>query len=262
MSGRAPDEIWEEAVDEGERRVGRTPAAIASTGFVGGFDVMLGVLAMAATSGALTALVGEGPAHLAGSLVFGVGFVFLIVGRGELFTENFLIPIGSVIAGRAGMASVLRLWTVTFVANYAGIALAALVLTRPGVLGAETLAATGPVADTLAGRGAVSATLSAVIAGATMTLLTWLTHAAERDSARILVALVVGFVIAVPSMNHAVVSFGDLLMAGFAHTTTAGTWEIVRTLLCAILGNVVGGMGLVTLNRLVMARGEHGHPDQ
>jgi formate/nitrite transporter FocA (FNT family) len=63
-------------------------------------------------------------------------------------------------------------------------------------------------------------------------------------------------------MNHAVVSFGDLLMAGFAHTTAAGTWEIIRTLLCAILGNVVGGFGLVTLNRLVMARGEHGHSRQ
>jgi formate/nitrite transporter FocA (FNT family) len=106
------------------------------------------------------ALVGEGPAHLAGSLVFGVGFVFLIVGRGELFTENFLIPVGSVIAGRATKPSVLRLWTVTFVANYVGIALAALVLTRPGVLDAETLAATGPVADTLAGRGASSASSS------------------------------------------------------------------------------------------------------
>jgi formate/nitrite transporter FocA (FNT family) len=258
MSGRAPDEIWDEAVDEGERRVGRTPAAIASTGFVGGVDVMLGVLAMAATSGALTALVGEGPAHVAGSLVFGVGFVFLIVGRGELFTENFLIPVGSVLAGRAGKGSVLRLWGLTFLANYAGIALAALILTRPGVLDAETLKAAGPVADTLALRGAVSATLSAVIAGATMTLLTWLTHAAERDSARILVALVIGFVIAVPAMNHAVVSFGELLMAGFAHTTAVSTWDVIRTLLCAILGNIVGGMGLVTLNRLVMARGEHG----
>ena len=259
MSGRTPDEIWQAAVGEGERRVRRTPAAIASTGFVGGFDVMLGVLAMVATSGALAALLGEGPAHLAGSLVFGVGFVFLIVGRGELFTENFLIPVGSVLAGRARKASVVRLWIVTFAANYVGIALAALILTRPGVLDAETLKATGPVADTLATRGAVSATLSAVVAGATMTLLTWLTHAAERDSARILVALVVGFVIAVPAMNHAVVSFGELLLAALAHTTVASTWEIIRTLLCAILGNVVGGLGLVTLNRMVMARGEHGH---
>jgi hypothetical protein len=39
-------------------------------------------------------------------------------------------------------------------------------------------------------------------------------------------------------------------------TTAAGAWDIVRTLLAAIAGNLIGGLGLVTVNRLVQARGE------
>lgn len=258
MSGRAPDEIWQEATEEGERRVRRSVGALLSTGFVGGFDVMLGVLVTIAATGALTASIGPDPAHLVGSLLFGVGFVLVIVGRGELFTENFLVPVGSVLAGRVRVAGVARLWATTFVANYAGILLIALLLTTSGVLKPETLEAVGPIADTLVGRGWLAAFLSAVIAGAIMTLLTWLAHAAENEGARVLIALVIGVVIALPTMNHAVVSFGELMLAVLSDHTDATAGEIVRTLVCAIAGNVVGGLGLVTLNRFVMA---HGEPD-
>jgi formate/nitrite transporter FocA (FNT family) len=63
-------------------------------------------------------------------------------------------------------------------------------------------------------------------------------------------------VIALPTMNHAVVSFGELMLAAFSDAADLSTGEVVRTLVCAIVGNVVGGLGLVTLNRFVMARGE------
>ncbi len=256
MSGRAPDEIWKAATEEGERRVRRSTGALLSTGFVGGFDVMLGVLVTIAATGALTAATGADPAHLVGSLFFGIGFVLVIVGRGELFTENFLVPVGSVLAGRATPFGLARLWLLTFLANYGGILLIAVVLTTGGVLQASTLDSVGPIADTLTGRGWLSAFLSAVVAGSVMTLLTWLAHAAERESARIMVALVLGVVIALPTLNHAVVSFGELALAVLSDRTDATTGEIARTLACAIVGNVVGGLGLVTLNRFVMARGE------
>jgi formate/nitrite transporter FocA (FNT family) len=44
-----------------------------------------------------------------GSLTFGIGFVFLTVGRSELFTENFLIPVAAVLSRHASKRSVARL---------------------------------------------------------------------------------------------------------------------------------------------------------
>jgi formate/nitrite transporter FocA (FNT family) len=256
MSGRTPDEIWRESIDEGERRVGRSASSLLATGFVGGADVMLGVLAMSATVGWLAPAIGEGPARVAGALVFGVGFVFLIVGRGELFTENFLVPVSTLLARRTEPRALARLWLVTFVSNYAGILLVALILTTGGVLRHETLVAAGPPVDTLTARSFWAALLSAILAGAVMTLLTWLAHAVELDIARIALALATGFVLTIATMNHAVVGFGEMMFAVLGGTTTAGAWDIVRTLLAAIAGNLIGGLGLVTVNRLVQARGE------
>src|SRR4051794_25816079 len=240
MSAKPPDQIWQEAVEEGERRTGRRVSALVATGVVGGADVMLGVLAMAATSAAVGAAAGEEVGHVAGALAFGLGFVFLVIGRGELFTENFLVPISAVVAGRASSRSLVRLWGVTFVGNYAGILLIALIFSAGGVLRPETLAAAGTAADVLTGRDAGAAFLSAVLGGATMTLLTWLAQAAEQDAARILVALGVGFLLAVASMNHAVVSFGETILAYLAGTSSAGLGDIARTLALAVAGNLVG----------------------
>src|SRR3954470_18264198 len=82
---------------------------------------MLGVIAMSAATAAVRPAGGEELAHLAGALAFGLGFVFLVVGRGELFTENFLVPISAVVARRSRPAGVLRLWLVTFLGNYGGV---------------------------------------------------------------------------------------------------------------------------------------------
>jgi len=256
VSGRNPEEIWVAARDEGDRRLRRSWPALAATGFVGGADIMLGVFALVATSAALTPLAGEPVGHLAGSMVFGIGFVFLIVGRGELFTENFLVPVSAVVAKRAPSRALLRLWGVTFVANYLGILVIALMMQKTGVLRPETLEAARVPADTLVGRGPGAALLSGVLAGAVMTLMTWLTHAAEQDISRIVLALLVGFVISLGTMNHAVVSFGETMLAYLAGTTEASLGEIAGTLGLAIAGNLVGGLGLVTVNRLIQARGE------
>src|SRR4051794_25903122 len=99
MSGRDVQEVWEESVDEGRRRVDRTIAALLATGFVGGIDVMLGILAMVVLSGALAEVLPDELAHALGSLAFGIGFVFILIGRSELFTENFLVPVSTVWQG-------------------------------------------------------------------------------------------------------------------------------------------------------------------
>src|SRR3712207_4255025 len=121
MSGRDPDEIWDDSVEEGERRLSRGAVGLSATGLVGGVDVMIGVMALTVVSGALAVSLPEQIAHLGGSLFFGIGFVLLIVGRSELFTENFLVPVGAVLRGRRTTKDLVRLWGITMVANLAGV---------------------------------------------------------------------------------------------------------------------------------------------
>ena len=260
MSGRDPDEIWEDSVEEGERRLSRGSLGMAATGTIGGADVMLGIMALTVVSGALAVSVPEQIAHIGGSLVFGIGFALIIVGRSELFTENFLIPIAALLRGRAPAVALLRLWVITMVANLAAIFVLAAVFTRAGLVPPETLDAAGHLADTFAERDFLAALLSAIVAGTIMTLFTWLASAVELDIGRIAVALIIGFVLAAPSLNHAVVSFGEMTFALLAGSAQTAEWlDLAQNFPVAVLGNLIGGLGFVTLARVLQVRGE---PDE
>ncbi len=256
MIGREPREIWQDSLEDGQRRLARPTSVLAATGLLGGFHVTLGLLALVVTTGALTEVVPAPTAHVLGSLTFGVGFVFLTIGRSELFTENFLIPVAAVLSGHAGKRSVARLWIITFALNLAGIALFVVLASIPGVLEPEALRAAGDLADTLAERDLSAAAASAVLGGAVITVFTWLVEAAESDLTRLFIALVVGFVLLAPSMNHSVVGFGEILFGIAAGTTDAGWVDLVRNTAVAVAGNVAGGVILVAFVRSVQAGAE------
>jgi formate/nitrite transporter FocA (FNT family) len=256
VSGRDPAEIWEEGLDEGERRLARGWIGLAATGLAGGIDVFFSVLVLAVTSAALHEALPESTAHVLASVTFGVGFVFITLGRAELFTENFLIPVGTVWAGRVKLPALLRMWALTLVFNFAGLALFAALFSVSGVVEPQTLQAAGAMADTLGERSAVAALLSAIAAGTIMTLFTWVVSAAETSSARLVASLIIGFVLAAPSLNHAIVGFGEFTLGLFAGTAESSWGDLVRTVGLAIVGNLIGGVGLVFGTRLAQVRGE------
>ena len=256
MADRTPEQIWAEGLDEGQRRLERTLPALAGTGFAGGADVMFGILAVSVFSGALALAVPQPTAHVLASLVFGLGFAFITIGRAELFTENFLIPVGSVVARRAPGRNLIRMWVVTLFLNFAGLALFGSLAAVEHVLPSGSLHAVGVVANTLSDRPFISSLVSAILAGAVMTMFTWLTTAAESASARILSALLVGFVLAAPTLNHAVVGFGEMFLGLVAGTTHASWLDLVRTVAIAVLGNLIGGVGLVFATRLAQVGGD------
>jgi len=253
LIGRTPRAIWQDSLEDGQRRLDRPAAVLAATGLVGAFHITLGLLALVVTTGALAEVMPASTAHVLGSLTFGVGFAFVTVGRSELFTENFLIPVAAVLAGHASKVSLGRLWVITFALNLVGIAVFVVIATTPGVLEPGALQAAGDLADTLAQRDLLAAAASAVLAGAVITTFTWLAEAAESDLTRIVVALIIGFVLLAPSTNHSVVGFGEILFGILADTTSAGWLDLVRNTAIAIVGNVAGGVILVTFVRSVQA---------
>lgn len=96
--------------------------------------IVFGVVAL----GVVTALVepefGSDIGKLAGALAFGIGLVFLIVGRSELFSENFFDPVAAAIGERTrrALGRLLRLWVLTLVLNLVGGGVLIAVLTVEG----------------------------------------------------------------------------------------------------------------------------------
>lgn len=252
--GESPGELWEHGLEQGEQRLNRSPLAAAATGFVGGFDVMIGVAIANVLAGRLAIVMPDKLATTLGASVFGIGFVLITLGRSELFTENFLIPVGAVLEGRRPARQLPVLWLATLGSNLLGMFVLALILSESTVLNRSAVFAVGRTATLLAERTPEAAFLSGVVAGLVMTLWTWLGLAIRTDVARVIVAMAIGFTIAAPTMNHVIVGSGEM-MFGLLGGHTRATWgDAGANFLLALAGNLIGGTLFVTLTRFLQVR--------
>ncbi|HZC04112.1 MAG TPA: formate/nitrite transporter family protein [Ktedonobacterales bacterium] len=228
-------------LQEGEERLGRSLPALLATGLVGGIDVGTGVL------GLLLVLTLTG-SEVGGALAFGIGFIALGLGNSELFTENFLVPIAPIVARRAGIPSLLRLWLGTLVMNLIGGWIITLIVIT-------ALPETRPVAITLGEhfvKGGVTLTsfASAVLGGVVITLMTWMERNTESVISRVVASEAAAFLLAAGHLNHAIVASLEMFAALHAGATFGYlTW--FGLLGWAVLGNVIGGVLFVTVLRLV-----------
>jgi len=245
-----PDKIYEETKKEGRRRLARPPLELATTALVGGFDVAVGVVAYALARRDIDGNAGE----IVAAIAFGVGFVFIVVGRSELFTENFLIPVAGLNhRERASWFKLGELWLVALVVNISGGVLIALIVTSNGVLPRGTAEPLVTLAEHIVDRPTLPSLLSALIAGALMTVMTWFVEgAADSIGVRIVMAWIVGAVIALGTFNHAIVSTIELVF-GMRYGADVETSQLLANLGLAVGGNLVGGLMFVTFVRSVQA---------
>ena len=235
------EEAFKRSIDEGRRRLSRRTWPLLATGLLGGIDVGTGVLAL------LLVEHETGNVLLAG-LAFSVGFIALSLARSELFTEDFLVPVTTVIARQARFRMLIRLWVGTLLANLvAGWCFTYLILTGFPQFGDTALEAGGYYVELgLGGR----AFALAVIGGAVITLMTWMQHTTASSGLKLVPAVTGAFLLGGAQLNHVVVN--SLLIFSALHTGRApfGYLDWLQTASLAAVGNMVGGLLLVTVLRL------------
>jgi len=241
----ALEAAFDRQVSEGAQRLGRPWREVLVTGFFGGTEVAIGVLA-------LVAVVHETGSPLLGGLAFSVGFLALLLGRSELFTEGFLIPVVTVAAKRAKAVQLAKLWGGTLAANLVGgwLIMWLVVLAFPDLheqlVTSGTHFATAPLSkETFA---------LAVLAGMVITLMTRMQHGTDSMPAKIVAAVAGAFLLAGLEMFHSILD--SLLIFGALHTgdATFGYLDWLGWFSYTVLGNMLGGLGLVTLLRLVRSK--------
>lgn len=250
-----PEEIYKRTREEGKRRLARPVLELGATALVGGLDVAIGVAVFLLASAELEPAIGLNAAHFVGAIGFGIGFVFIVVGRSELFTENFLVPITGLSRDRGSWVKLGELWVVSLVLNLAGGVLLAIVLTSHGVLRPGSREAAVRLAENLAGHSPGTSFLSGLVAGALMTVMTWFVEgAAESIGVRIVMAWIVGFVLVLGSFNHAIVGTIELFY-GIRSGADIGYDQLFSNLGIAVVSNLLGGLVLVTFARSAQALG-------
>jgi formate-nitrite transporter family protein len=248
-----PEDIYRRTKEEGQRRLERPVLEMISTALAAGFDIVAGVVGLGLVATQLSRL-GVHPAHVLASLAFGIGFVFLIVGRGELFTENFLVPIAGLDHRRgSSWLALARLWITSPIFNVVGGLIMILILSASEVMPKGTGTTLQHNAELIHRQPTLALFLSAVFAGALITAMTWFVEGQESMLVRVVVAWIAGALLALGSFNHVIVItleliFGYRFGAGFGWTFILGNFFL------AAAGNMVGGLGLVTLNRLTQGK--------
>jgi formate-nitrite transporter family protein len=249
-----PHEVFELLRDEGERRLSRSRLELASTALVAGFDVVFGVIALGATAAAVSPHFGPSFGHFVSSLAFGIAFIFIVAGRSELFTENFMVPVTALIAGRAPKRKIVQLWTMSPILNILGGSALIMIVSVHGVLPDGTSASLVDVANKIDENSTLAAFLSAIAGGALITLMTWIVEGTRSLGGKLVVAWLAGALLALGSFNHVIVVTLELIF-GLRLGADIGGMDVVQNFFVAAAGNMIGGLLYVTLTRTGQAIG-------
>ncbi|MFW6051817.1 MAG: formate/nitrite transporter family protein [Myxococcota bacterium] len=248
-------QILEREIARGWVELQRQPGGLLLSALAAGLEVGFSVLLV----GVVASLFGEArpvAERLAVAVVYPVGFIFVIAGRSELFTEHTTLAVLPVLAGSASVGRLLRVWGLIYAANLVGAFVIGTLVAQVGpameVIDPATLRRLGHETTDHAWH---TAFLSAVLAGWLMGLLSWLVTASGGIGSRILVVFIVTATIGLAELHHSIVGAAKLAAAWWMHTDrlqAAGTmaWNVFLV----SVGNAVGGVVFVALLKFSHAR--------
>ncbi len=246
---------------QGEEELRRPTRALLWSGLAAGLSMGFSLMG----DGLLTAHLPDAPWRpLISKLGYTIGFLVVILGSQQLFTENTLTVVVPVLAKRSphALRSVLRLWGTVLAANIVGVHIFAFALVHAPVFGPEVHAAFQLIGRQTAEPGFWAIFTRAIFAGWLIALMVWMLPGASH--ARFATIVTMTWLVGVGGLAHVIAGSADVLYlvfrGGLSWWSYAGGY-----FLPALLGNTIGGVMLVTsLNhaQVVAGRADDGQPRQ
>jgi formate/nitrite transporter FocA (FNT family) len=226
---------------EGEAELKRSSSALAWSGLAAGLSMGFSAIG----EGLIRSHVPDVPWRpLISKLGYSFGFVLVVLGRQQLFTENTLTPILPLLQrkDRATLWNVLRLWAIVLATNLIGALAIAWVMSNTQAFEAEARTAFADIGREAIRTGFWLAVLRGIFAGWLIAFMVWLLPFAE--SARLAVIVGLTWLVGVGRFTHVVAGAVEVL---FLATAGAGLWPqaIFGYILPTLIGNILGGVSLV-----------------
>lgn len=233
--------VYEAIRQEGEEELSRNTAALVWSGLAAGLSMgfsflMEALLAYHLPEGSWTPLVSK----------FGycIGFIIVVLGRQQLFTENTLTPILQLLhhTTRRTFLDVIRLWTTVLLANLAGALVFALLLHAMGYFQGEWNAELASIGRKVFASSFWATLLSGLFAGWLIALMVWLLPFAETG--RVTIIILITYVIGLGSFSHIIAGSVNAFYTLFAGGAGFPAF-LVTFFFPTLLGNIVGGVAFV-----------------
>ena len=235
-------EIFESAVQHAKEEILRPWTALFFSGIAGGLTMGLTGL----STGLVTSILGPGNVtSLIAATVYPIGFLAVVIGRAQLFTENTLYPVVLILSERKYLLDTFKLWVVVYGGNWIGSAMFAVLVVKTGALQLSAR-------DTLVQLGVravdhpfAAVFWSGVVAGWLLALVAWLVTGSHWTTGQAVMTWAMTFVLGLGHFAHCVANSGEILSAVFVGNIAAV--DYFNWLAAATLGNIFGGVFMVSL---------------
>lgn len=248
----APKLIYEVIRREGEEEMARPNRSLIWSGVAAGVMISLSVLGEAIFRTYLPDTPGR---FLIENIGYSLGFLAVIMGRMQLFTENTITTVLPVMVERSWgiFGSMLRLWAIVMAANVVGAFIVASVFVFTPAIAPEVLASIVDLSHHATGMGAEAAFWRAIPAGVIVALIVWMLPQAE--AAKFFIILTFTWLIAAGDFTHIVAGSVEMAvlvwMGDISFATAIGGFFVP-----VLIGNIIGGTAIFALMAFGQVRDE------
>jgi formate/nitrite transporter FocA (FNT family) len=237
-------EIHENVLESADEEMARPAASLLLSALAAGLVIGFSFLGSAFTSH----LVSEQYKKAAAAAAYPLGFIFVVMARSELFTENTLDPVVPLLERRNWdtFRKLLRMWALLLVGNLTGAAIFGLVLARTSVVDPELHPSLLKIATEVSSGGFPHVLYAGIFAGWLIALLSWLLAATHSTSAQILLVWLCTAPISALHFRH---SIAGAVEAFYRAAAGDASWGAMfgSFVVPAVIGNAIGGVLLVAL---------------
>lgn len=228
---------------QGEEELERSFGGLAWSGLAAGLSIGFSMVAQAYIAARLP----DAPWRvLVAGFGYSLGFLIVILGRQQLFTETTLtavIPAMTHPSWGKLLAS-LRVWAIVLGANLLGTVIFAAISARPGIFAPEALEAMAELSRHVMGQPFWQTMITAGSAGWLIGLMVWLLPGAGPS--RPLIIILLTYIIAMCQFPHVIAGSVEGAFGVFAGHASVADY-LGRFLLPTLIGNTVGGTLLAAL---------------
>ncbi len=237
--------VFETVRREGQQELERSNAALAFSGLAAGLSMGFSLVA----TGMLRAILPAGApwSAVVAQLGYTLGFLIVVLGRQQLFTENTVTAIIPLLDNKDRLktfGNVVRLWSIVLATNLVGALLFALLVYHSGAFSPEIKRAFLELGNATLSNDFGTTLVKGVFAGWLIALMVWLLPGAEYQ--RLWVIIIITFVVGAAGLSHIIAGSVEAL---YAVVAGAASWShyFIDFLIPVFIGNSVGGVLLVSI---------------
>ncbi len=235
--------VYEAIREEGEFEMHRTTSALAWSGLAAGLSMGFSMVAEGLLRNHLPDTDWR---PLISKFGYSAGFLIVILGRQQLFTENTLTVILPLLLRRnlETLKCVIRLWTIVFLTNIIGAFIFSWVVSNTNIFEPEVLQTFTEIGREAMQGEWTTIFVRAIFAGWLIALMVWLLPAAE--SARVWIIIIMTYLVALGGFSHIIAGSVE---TSFAVINSDATWSqyFLEWMFPTVLGNILGGVSLVAV---------------